>query len=110
MIGLQFYRQIPADPPQDGKSLFLDQEITHTAHQWAAAQDITNNCIDNLIARLETWLPMKEHRIVKSLAFLDLCSLPDNMVPDDYGDDEIATVKGHFCTSALDIGEAAAGG
>ena len=71
---MKFQKQIPADPPQDGNSLFLDQEITDTAHQRAAAQDIRKNIIASMIARLETWFP-KEDKIGKSLAVLDPSSL-----------------------------------
>lgn len=91
----QFKKLVCNDPPENGKTVIFDQEITDNGQERDRFQSVRVNFINNLVSQLNAWFPAKENKIVKSLSVLDPRNIPDD-VPPDYGLAEIAVLGDHF--------------
>lgn len=90
-----FEQQVPKDPPVEGNSFFLDQEITDNSQLRERFANVRDKFIDALLSHLDSWFPQKENQVVKHLSILNPQNLPEE-IPSDYGKAELTALRKHF--------------
>ena len=100
MAFARFREKVPKEPPESGKSVLFNHEITDNEQLRRRFSSVRAQFTENIVAQLQAWFPDKDSEVVKNLQILDPQILPETM-PSDYGMAKITALADHFDGNGL---------